>query len=90
MAKRNEQGSRRLHLLGHLAKQLDRDAGDALPLELGADQADRLVAQRSDRNQQDGVDCVADQLTRGLRGRVFDQPSGCSDASHEAEVTLAH
>ena len=90
VAKRNEQGSRRSHLLGHLAKQLDRDAGDALPLELGADQADRLVAQRSDRNQQGGVDRVADQLTRGLRGRVLDQPSGCGDAPHEAQVTPAH
>jgi hypothetical protein len=42
--KRNEQGSRRAYLLGHHAKQLERNAGDALAFELGADQTDRLVA----------------------------------------------
>lgn len=86
VAEGNEQRTGRPDSLGHLAQQLDRHRRDSLSLHLGCDQTDRLVAERSDGNEERDVHPISDQLPRGVGRRVADQAPRCHDRAHEGEV----
>ncbi len=72
VAKRNEQGARRAHLLRHLSEQLEGHRRDPLSLELRCDQTHGLVAQGSDRDQECDIDSIRNKLPRCFGRGVAD------------------
>ncbi len=79
----NGQCPRGSNLARHFGQHGDRSSRDAPLLYLRLNQADRLMAEGSNRDQERDVDFIFDQEPRGFRGSTLHQSSGRSDGSHE-------
>ncbi len=58
---RQDQSAGRADALGNLSQELKGDSGNALAFQLRRDQTHGLVAHRSDRDQQSGIDMISHQ-----------------------------
>jgi len=67
------------HFLGHLAEQRNRDCGNSGFLYRALDQSHGLIAERSDRGQQDRVNAILAEKFCGLGCRLRDQAAWCRD-----------
>jgi len=90
MREGDEQAARRTHGLGDLPEELEGDRRDPLAFELGCHQTDRLVAHRSDGDEQGRLHSVFDEDARAGRRCVSHQTSRRRDRSHERKMTAAH
>lgn len=88
MAKRYEEGTRRLDTLSDTPQQLDRHRGDAITLELGGYQTHGLITERSDRHQQRDVGAGVLQEPRRLGRRVPNESSRRRNRPHERDVSV--
>ncbi len=84
---RHEERTGRAYADRDLFEQLDRDGRDLPPLEFRRHQTDRLVAGRSDRNEESGVDPVVREDRCRLGSARADEAPGGGDRSHEREMT---
>ena len=87
---RHEQRSRRADLLRNFAQKDDADCGDSAAFQFGGDQTDRLIAHRSDGDEECDVDAILDESLRGGRGGVAHEAARSGDRAHEREMALAH
>lgn len=80
---RHRERTRRPHPARDLGQHGDRSRHDATALELRLDQADRLVAKRSNGHEEGDVDLVLHEDVRCIWSGAFDQAPWCSDRPHE-------
>ena len=80
-----ERGSWGLDRLGDRPGRGERGGGDSRFFDVSCDQTDRLVADRSHRDQQNGVDLLLEKLLRDGWGQVLAHSTGRVDASHEGD-----
>ena len=82
--------TRRSDLHCYLAQQADRNGGYTRLLDHILNQPDGLMAERSNRCQQNAIDGILRQPARNLRGRTAYQSRGSRDRAHEAVVAQRH
>ena len=81
----DESGARRRDSRGNRPSGCQRRGRDSGFFEVACDQTDRLVADRSDRDQQRDVDFLIEQLARDRRGQLIAHLARGVDASHEGQ-----
>jgi len=86
----DHKGPRGAHPLGHLAKQVECDGRDPLPLKLGGDQTHGLVAHGSHGNQERHVGLVLDEQPACRRGALSNQRTRRGDRAHERQMARTH
>ena len=85
-----DERTRRLDTLRHFAQQADRNRRDARLLNHTLDQSHGLVAERSNRSEQDAVHSIRPELGRNFRRGDIDQPRRSGDRTHQAVVALCN
>ena len=82
----DEQRAGRVHLACHILEHRDGHGGNAGLLYYALYQPDGLMAQRSDRGEQDGVHLVVGEQGGDLGRRTRNKSLRCRYGAHKAEV----
>ncbi len=87
---RHGERARRADFSGDLRKHGQGCGDDPSPLDLRLNQADRLVAERSNRHEERHIDRILLQQRCSSRRGVADETAGRRDRAHEGEVSWRH